>query len=884
MAENIKNLGKVCITPEGVWDVNKEYDRLSLVVTKDSDTQRVLSYISRKHVPKGNINIKDTEYWQLFTTELKLEDITIDENGNVKIGDVVIYQIPLGDALGEIVVNKIKRDLTDYIMTEIRSYMTSMVQELINSFSNQIGRLISEGIKIDNNVNGTMHNVDEVTHYGNINLKHDGKISGILSGSVNTKLSGEVYINGDEPTPSTKYLVTINADPSDAIVTLNGIEGNSAEFDEGSTVIVVVSKSGYVTKTETITNIQQDTILNITLVAEGVQYFFRVNPTQKLVGASSSEFSIAVDSVKNNQRYDYEYEIEDVDGIIQSIVKETGGVKIITNANALDRQKNATIYFKQYRPEEEVLHVNIPLVITQETDNPSEYIFTSERINRFNRDSGINGLGAIPVGMNECITTDATGISIISTVNGNPCDYDVDAPSWFEIVDKDLNNNRCRFKFNKVTSETEGTITLTQRNSGKTLSFKILRINNLLYVINNPFTFDNKGHNEKLRVISCYNSSGSGFFYTDYQPALDENDNHPDWINISSEDFENARIISHGGYPTGGYFEVPIRILANTDDERNGVVKITNYTNKKYDIIIKQEGNVLEEYTFEFPNPSDNSFDFTNESGNYIEHDIDSYKVTGSITNVLGFNVEENLPDWLNIESVNNNSKVKVTIADNAPKVTNQKYTLQQIDSGSLTGETLEIYITTKDSPTPTETFTIEVNPITEGANVTMNDVVGNPQTFDKGSNVTVVISKEGYVTKTENINNLTADTTINGELTPVPPTYEFVGILTGPSGDYEQDLNTAIRLTTNDSSVTLTPRVKINGRLREDIDIPIVSSGFTPGAEHTDKFNVSVNETSLYIEVTGQEPSEPINTSYDITVSYDGHSESATFEIDWDV
>ena len=466
----------------------------------------------------------------------------------------------------------------------------------------------------------------------------------------------------------------------------------------------------------------------------------------------------------------------------------------------------------------------------------------------------------------------------------NPCDYDVDAPSWFEIVDKDLINNKCKFKFNKVTSETEGTITLTQRNSGKTLSFKILRINNLLYVINNPFTFDNKGHNEKLKVISCYNNSGSGFFYINVQPALDENDNHPDWINISSESFENARIISYGGYPTGGYFEVPIQILVNTGAERNGEVKITNDTNKKYDIEIKQEGNVLDEYTFEFSNPSDNLFDFTNESGNYIEHDINSYKVTSGVTNVLGFNVAESLPNWLNIEATNNNSKVKVTITDDAPKVKNQKYTLQQIDGGTLTGETLEIYITTKDSPTPTETFSIEVNPITEGATVTMNGVVGNPQTFDKGSNITVVISKEGYVTKTENINNLTADTTINGELEPVPPTYEFVGILSGPTGDYEQDLNTAIRLTTNDNSVTLTPRVKINGQLREDIDIPIVSSGFTPGAEHTDKFNVSVNETSLYIEVTGQEPSEPINTSYDITVSYDGHSESATFEIDWDV
>lgn len=174
MEDNIKNLGKVCITPEGVWDVNKEYDRLSLVVTTDAATQKALSYVSRQHVPAGNISINNTEYWQLFTTELKFEDIIIDENGNVKIGDVVIYQIPLGDALGEIVVDKIKADLTNYIMTEIRSYMNGMVTELINSFSNQIGRLIDNGFEIRNKLSGEVN----AKHSGTINVNVNGSSEG----------------------------------------------------------------------------------------------------------------------------------------------------------------------------------------------------------------------------------------------------------------------------------------------------------------------------------------------------------------------------------------------------------------------------------------------------------------------------------------------------------------------------------------------------------------------------------------------------------------------------------------------------------------------------------------------------------------------------------
>lgn len=54
-----KELGKVCITPDGVWDKTKTYERLCLVI--DKFTNR--SYISKIDVP-ANIEITNTKYWQ----------------------------------------------------------------------------------------------------------------------------------------------------------------------------------------------------------------------------------------------------------------------------------------------------------------------------------------------------------------------------------------------------------------------------------------------------------------------------------------------------------------------------------------------------------------------------------------------------------------------------------------------------------------------------------------------------------------------------------------------------------------------------------------------------------------------------------------------------
>lgn len=57
MVTNERNIGKVGISCDGLWDIRKDYDKLCLV------TYGSYNYISRKQVPNGT-DITNEEYWQ----------------------------------------------------------------------------------------------------------------------------------------------------------------------------------------------------------------------------------------------------------------------------------------------------------------------------------------------------------------------------------------------------------------------------------------------------------------------------------------------------------------------------------------------------------------------------------------------------------------------------------------------------------------------------------------------------------------------------------------------------------------------------------------------------------------------------------------------------
>ena len=83
MVTNERNIGKVSISCDGVWDIRKDYDKLCLV------TYGSYNYISRKQVPNGT-DITNEEYWQKLYSVIStngfyripgnIEDVNINTN------------------------------------------------------------------------------------------------------------------------------------------------------------------------------------------------------------------------------------------------------------------------------------------------------------------------------------------------------------------------------------------------------------------------------------------------------------------------------------------------------------------------------------------------------------------------------------------------------------------------------------------------------------------------------------------------------------------------------------------------------------------------------------------------------------------------------------
>lgn len=96
MKTQTDNLGKVAITVEqGYWDINKHYDKLTVVEVKD----RFATYISRVPVPSG-ISLDDRKYWIPFSS-LK-EEVLLAYNGWVnRYGSVLTSQAEAMNSIQE---------------------------------------------------------------------------------------------------------------------------------------------------------------------------------------------------------------------------------------------------------------------------------------------------------------------------------------------------------------------------------------------------------------------------------------------------------------------------------------------------------------------------------------------------------------------------------------------------------------------------------------------------------------------------------------------------------------------------------------------------------------------------------------------------------------
>lgn len=135
MQLQIDKLGKVSITvEEGYWDINKDYDKLT-VVEKEGTFG---TFISRKPVPAGTV-LTNREYWIPFSS-LK-EEIIIDYNQFINkyqpIIDDIVNRLDQDSRLSkniipitykELVILRSRRGLIPGLWYRITDYKTTTTQ------------------------------------------------------------------------------------------------------------------------------------------------------------------------------------------------------------------------------------------------------------------------------------------------------------------------------------------------------------------------------------------------------------------------------------------------------------------------------------------------------------------------------------------------------------------------------------------------------------------------------------------------------------------------------------------------------------------------------------------------------------------------------------
>lgn len=93
-----------------------------------------------------------------------------------------------------------------------------------------------------------------VTAYGYGNTSQANKIVNFISTSLGINSDTPGGGGSEDDTPTTNYYtINVNPTPSDAIVTINGIQTKSLTVQENTTVTVVISKTGYESYSETFT-------------------------------------------------------------------------------------------------------------------------------------------------------------------------------------------------------------------------------------------------------------------------------------------------------------------------------------------------------------------------------------------------------------------------------------------------------------------------------------------------------------------------------------------------------------------------------------------------------------------------------------------------------
>lgn len=266
MSSNV-DLGKICLTPEGLYDQSKAYEKLSLVTVVYADG--IEAYVSMRDLPSGIAPVRGASNgnWQVIGQDFSFGDlgatITVDAAGYVLVNGVrSAYTIDLSgltDDVAALIKDDVESEcycpcsrLNDYTMT-LGTYTPAIAQVRVNG----VARLSGERVTVKENSLVVLEAYAE----GYEPFVRAFTVTGDFSTNVVMTRRAEVSSGG----VASVFGVDITTVPSDATVVIDGETTNRKFVMAGDDVYATVSRKHYHDQTLVFDDIYENKRETVTL-------------------------------------------------------------------------------------------------------------------------------------------------------------------------------------------------------------------------------------------------------------------------------------------------------------------------------------------------------------------------------------------------------------------------------------------------------------------------------------------------------------------------------------------------------------------------------------------------------------------------------------------
>lgn len=629
------------------------------------------------------------------------------------------------------------------------------------------------------------------------------------------------------------YTVNVNTNPSTATVTINGITTKYASLLKGSSVEIVAKLSGYYDKTYTISNLQENTTVNIIFTDDDKKpdtnnYTITVNPTPidavvKINGQTRRTAVLAANSICNievsrsgYQTYTDSFVVTEdrifnitLEKIVQENITITvrctpSDAEILMNGlttNTITVAKGSSVriqaYKEGYEPYDMTTVYNqsttVTIVLNQSVeDNITLTVNTIPAGAAVYIDGVIGAVQEVKKG-SHTIVVSKTGYETL-TINN----------TYYEdtVIEAKL---KVTLTVNTVPSDANVTI---DGSSGKVKS---------VYPGEHSVIVSKQGYYTVTRVVNCVTNTTINVTLEQI-PVVQNATVTVITIPNSANVVINGEITNQKTLPIGT--EVYIRVYA---DGYTTWTKTFTLTEDVTEYVTLKNTQTVQWIIYK--NDKSGSERFDGVSGYFVYND-DANQVHHPITNQVDMEVDINreITTYANASGYNQVTRLdsfegnyqKVTISIPLIAETQNTYTLtinptpadavvklNDVVRSSITvvdgsyvriNVTKEGYIPYNDIVQVTEDRTINVvleqeiinyriivNTTPADAVTTMNNLVTKDHSYPAGTQLTIVTSKSGYVTDTRTI-TVTQDETINVVLAEVVIPKHTLTVITSPS------------------------------------------------------------------------------------------------------